>query len=134
MQVIFEGLDKIITDAKIENAMQKACLVVEAAAREKAPKNTGELRRSIESEVKKEGLDTIVGYIGTPLEFAPYVEYGTGLFAENGDGRTDVPWKYQDDEGNWHTTSGQPPQPFMRPALTENKERVKKIILEGITK
>ena len=59
------------------------------------------------------------------------VEYGTGLFAETG-GRVDVPWSYQDDEGNWHTTSGQKPQPFMRPALDENRAKIKQIIKEGI--
>ena len=59
------------------------------------------------------------------------VEYGTGLFAEDG-GRTDVPWHYQDEKGEWHSTSGMKPQPFMRPALNENREKIKQIILEGI--
>ena len=61
------------------------------------------------------------------------VEYGTGLFAESG-GRMDVPWNYQDDEGKWHSTSGQKPQPFMRPALEENKAAIKQILLEELTK
>jgi HK97 gp10 family phage protein len=66
------------------------------------------------------------------LEYAPYVEFGTGLFAENG-GRTDVPWCYQDDEGNWHTTSGMKPQPYMRPALEENRNEIINILKEAIT-
>ena len=61
------------------------------------------------------------------------VEYGTGLFAESG-GRMDVPWNYQDDEGEWHSTSGQKPQPYMRPALEENKAAIKQILLEELTK
>lgn len=60
------------------------------------------------------------------------IEYGTGLFAEQG-GRTDTPWTYKDDKGEWHTTSGQAPQPFMRPALDENREQIIRIIKEGIT-
>jgi HK97 gp10 family phage protein len=96
----------------------------------KAPKGTGELRRSITSKVDEEGGD-LVGIVYTPLEYAPYVEYGTGLFAEEG-GRKDVPWHYQDDEGEWHTTSGQHPQPFMRPALNENREQIIRILKEGM--
>jgi HK97 gp10 family phage protein len=74
----------------------------------------------------------MVGYVFTPLEYAPYVEYGTGKFAVNGDGRKDVPWHYQDDKGEWHTTSGQKPQPFMGPALNENREEILRIIKEAL--
>ena len=49
------------------------------------------------------------------------------LFAENGNGRQ-TPWKYQDDDGNWHTTKGQHPQPFMRPALSENKQNILRVV------
>ena len=59
------------------------------------------------------------------------VEYGTGLFAENG-GRKNVPWRYKDDEGNWHSTSGQHPQPYMRPALNENREEILRILKDAI--
>lgn len=134
----FENLDKIpkILEAKfkdmdsMEAAMKKAMALVEGEARKKAPKGTGELRRSIESKVEIEG-NTIIGTVFTPLEYAPYVEFGTGLFAESG-GRKDVPWNYQDDKGEWHSTSGMKPQPFMRPAVNENRTKVIEIIKEGI--
>ena len=134
-EIKFEGLDevlykldKISSDANIEEALGTCCAVVEKSAKQKAPKDTGALRRSITSKV--EGNQ---GIIFTPLEYAPYVEYGTGLFAESG-GRKDVPWNYQDDEGKWHSTSGQKPQPFMRPALEENKQLIKQILKEELTK
>ena len=111
---------------KLEQALTNACLLVERAAKEKAPKGNGELRRSIASKVENGE-----GFVYTPLEYAPYVEYGTGLFAEDG-GRTDVPWHYQDDQGEWHTTSGMKPQPFMRPALDENREEIMRILREGL--
>lgn len=115
------------TDFKV--AMGKACALVERKAKEKAPKDTGALRRSITSEV--ENVDgELVGSVFTPLEYAPYVEFGTGLFAEEG-GRKDVPWHYQDDQGNWHSTSGQHPQPFMRPALNESREEILRILKEA---
>ncbi len=130
-----EGLQKILEDIadtkKIEAAVKKACLLIEGEARKNAPKNTGELRRSIESKVEIEGKE-VVGTIFTPLEYAPYIEFGTGLFAEGGNGRKDVPWYYQDDKGEWHSTSGMKPHPFMRPALEENRTKAIEIIKEGI--
>lgn len=120
-------IDDLIDEEQISRALGRACALIEREAKKKAPKDTGALRRSITSEV--EGLE---GTVFTPLQYAPYVEYGTGLFAEGGGGRTDVPWCYQDDEGNWHTTSGQHPQPFMRPALDENVDKILEIIAEGI--
>lgn len=122
---------KFVDEADIMRALQKACALVERSAKENAPKGTGELRRSITSEVKREDGE-LVGVVFTPLEYAPYVEFGTGLFAENGNGRKDVPWHYQDDEGNWHTTSGQHPHPFMRPAYNQNREEIMRIIKEAI--
>ena len=133
MNVEFEGaeklmarLDKMSDEAALKKSLETAALLVERSAREKAPKDTGALRRSIRSKV--EGLE---GIIYTPLEYAPYIEYGTGLFAE-GNGRKDVTWNYQDDKGNWHSTSGLKPQPFMRPGLDENREKILEILKEGV--
>ena len=119
-------LDKMSDEAALKKSLETAALLVERSAREKAPKDTGALRRSITSKV--EGLE---GIIYTPLEYAPYIEYGTGLFAE-GNGRKDVPWNYQDDKGNWHSTSGLKPQPFMRPSLDENRQKILEILKEGV--
>lgn len=130
LEGIVENLDKMMNTAQMKAAMGKACALVERSAKQKAPKGTGELRRSITSKVEVEGND-VIGVVFTPLEYAPYVEFGTGLFAEEG-GRTDVPWNYQDDEGEWHSTSGMRPQPYMRPALNENREQIKRILKEGI--
>lgn len=128
LEEILKKLEKISSPQNAQQALGKACALVERTAKQKAPKDTGELRRSISSKV-----DGLTGIVFTPLEYAPYVEYGTGLFAEEG-GRKDVPWHYQDDEGNWHSTSGQKPQPFMRPALEENRENIKAILMEELTK
>lgn len=137
MSVRIEGLDEVLdalneledVDA-IKDALGTACALVERAAKEKAPKGTGELRRSITSKVEADE-DGYKGVVYTPLFYAPYVEFGTGLFAEEG-GRSDVPWHYQDDKGEWHSTSGQHPQPFMRPALNENREQITRILKEAL--
>ena len=126
MEAILEKLEGAIDEQKMKDALGKACAVVERSAKQKAPKGTGELRRSITSKVENG-----VGIVFTPLEYAPYVEFGTGLFAEEG-GRQDVPWCYKDDKGEWHSTSGMKPQPYMRPALNENREQIKRILGEAI--
>lgn len=135
MAVKVEGIKELAVELEgmasehlMGKQLDKALLVVEEAARKKAPKDSGALKRSITSD--RTGL---TGMVYTPLEYAPYVEYGTGLYAENG-GRKDVPWFYEDDEGKGHKTSGQHPQPFMRPALDENREKVTKILEEGLGK
>lgn len=122
-------LIKMIDPAQMATSLGKACALVERSAKQKAPKGDGHLRRSITSKVDKVALE---GTVSTPLEYAPYVEYGTGLFAEDGEGRKDVPWHYQDEKGEWHTTSGMNPQPYMRPALNENRLQIIRILKEGI--
>jgi HK97 gp10 family phage protein len=158
MSAELENLDKVIArldsvadTAKYEAALNKACMIVERSAKQKAPK--GELRNSIASRVEE-----LTGIVYTPLYFAPYVEYGTGLYAENGKGRQQVPWVYVEgstpQEGKAKTihteqsadeavaylrskgleaykTSGQHPQPYLRPALHENREKIMEILKEG---
>ena len=133
----FEGLDKLIDKIEdigdvqaIASAMQDACNLVEGAAKDKAPKDTGALRRSITSKIEINGSE-IDGIVFTPLEYAPYIEYGTGLYAENGNGRQ-TPWVYRDDKGKYHYTPGQHPPPFLRPALNENKDEIIQIIKEAL--
>lgn len=122
---VIRAVDNIGNTDNLSRALGKACALVERAAKQKAPKDTGALRRSITSTV--EGNK---GIVFTPLEYAPYIEFGTGLFAESS-GRS-TSWSYQDDKGDWHTTNGMKPQPFLRPALHENREQIKRIIKEGL--
>jgi HK97 gp10 family phage protein len=127
LEQILKSLDKPVSQERLSKTLMKACLFVERRAKELVPKDTGDLGRSITSRVE-DGA----GIVYTPLEYAPYVEYETGLFAESG-GRKDVPWAYEDEEtGELIWTSGQHPQPFMRPALDESREDIKRIFREGL--
>lgn len=123
---VLDKIDSLMDVSRLDAALGKACAIVEASAKQKAPKGDGTLRNSIASKI-----DGYTGIVYTPLEYAPYVEYGTGLFAEEG-GRTNVPWSYQDEEGEWHSTSGMKPHPYMRPALEENREKIIKVLKEGL--
>ena len=127
LEDIVQGVESLGDMEGINLALGKACALVERSAKQKAPKKEGTLRNSIKSYV-----DNGVGVVYTPLEYAPYVEYGTGLYAEEG-GRKDVPWAFEDEEtGELIWTAGQHPQPFMRPALNENRQEILRILKEGI--
>lgn len=125
---LIKRLERLGGEDQLNKSLGQASAIVERAAKQLAPKDTGELRRSITSKVENKQ-----GIIFTPLEYAPYIEYGTGLFAEEG-GRQDVPWNYQDDKGEWHSTSGMKPQPYMRPALNQSREDIMKKLREGLIK
>lgn len=66
-------------------------------------------------------------YVGTNVEYAAYVELGTGKHKEGGGGRLD-PWVYQDSEGRWHHTHGQRAQPYLKPAVADHKQTYRNII------
>ena len=128
---IIKRLDGISNMRGLIKGITEACKLVEAAAVDNCPVDTSELQGSIHI-IEPKPIREPAGIVGTNKEYAPYVEMGSGLFAVNGDGRQDVPWRYQDAEGNWHTTSGQKPQPFLGPALRDNADEVKKLIAAGI--
>lgn len=87
----------------------------EAAARAPVGKiNGGTLRGSIISEpFVEDGVP--VSETGPTAEYAKYVEYGTGIYAENGQGRK-TPWIYFSEElQRFIKTNGMEAQPFMEP-------------------
>lgn len=130
--VTIKGIDELVVKLdKLDNldmnkCLRKAGVLVMDSAKDKCPVDSGQLWRSITYEV-----DGNTCYIGTNVEYAPYVEFGTGIYATAGDGRQ-TPWKYQTSDGSWHTTSGQKAQPYLQPALNENKEQIRKIFKDGV--
>ena len=115
----------VLPDA-IKKALEQSCLIVEGDAKAKCPVDSGQLRQSINHKVEDNA-----GWVSTNVEYAPYVHQGTGIFAVNGDGRKDR-WCYKDEEGVWHTTRGQQPNPFLERALDINKNKIKQIFKDEI--
>lgn len=107
---------ELLAQAK-ERALERMGMQAEGYAVDLVPTDTGNLKNSLTHKVDA-GADKV--YIGTDVEYASYVELGTGIYAETG-GRP-TPWVYQDDDGNWHHTRGQEPQPYLRPALNDHKQ------------
>ena len=104
----------------------KASMLVEGQAVLLAPVDKGGLRDSIGYKVDESEL---VAYIGTNCEYAIYVEFGTGEFAENGNGRKGG-WVYKTPDGEVHFTYGMPPQPYLRPAFRKNQKAIRDILAD----
>lgn len=87
--------------SKIEHEARRSiieCLIVaEGDAAHLCPVDTGRLRASITRSTENGGL---TGKIGTNVEYAPYIEFGTSRSAA---------------------------QPFLRPAIDDNKDAFDRI-------
>ncbi len=84
----------------------------------------GNLRQDINFKVVEQ--DKFVA-IGNNLEYAIYVNKGTGIYAEDGDGRSE-PWFYYDPKsGNYYKTYGQKPQPYLQEAVEQMTPTIKEL-------
>lgn len=92
--------------------------VIENAAKVNCPVDTGALRDSITSEVDDSGK-TVIGIVGPHMPYAAYLEFGTGIRGAASAGAGSGPYS--------STWPGMPAQPYMRPALDENRDAVKEI-------
>lgn len=86
--------------ASIKQAMGEAALVIETTAKRLAPVDTGTLRSSIGHVVNRMGRHAVKAVVGSNVEYAPHQEYGT--------------YKME-------------AQPFLRPALENNRKRIIRI-------
>ena len=83
------------------------------------------LRQSITHKVVGDAV-----YIGTNIEYAAYVELGTGKYYPGG---RPTPWTYKDDEGEWHYTAGQRAQPYLKPAAEDHKQTYRNILKDELS-
>lgn len=136
IDVKLDGLDKILKNlnkkkfdkAKMRKALNKSALLVQRDAKQNCAVDTGHLRASIVTEVHDD-----YAIVGTNVKYAPYVEFGTGLLGDQSVPHTTRDsWSYQTADGEWHTSHGQRPQPFLIPALKNNEQNIMKIMKEVI--
>ena len=109
-------------EAALLRGLEKCGLVAEGYAKKLCPVDTGNLRNSITRQVDT-GTQTV--YIGSNLEYAPYVELGTGKYYPGG---RPTPWVYQDAHGNWHYTHGNRAQPYLKPAVADHAQKYRSIL------
>lgn len=110
---------QLMAEAKAR-ALERCGLEAESYAKDLSPVDTGRLRNSISHKTDDDNA-----YIGTNLEYAPYVELGTGKYYPGG---RSSPWGYQDAKGNWHRTQGSEAQPFLKPAVADHAQTYRNIV------
>lgn len=113
-------------------ALEKCGLFAEGEAKMNLTKqqavDTGALRNSITHKVKEENKGGTC-HIGTNMEYAPYIEFGTGIHYSGGR-RTS--WTFKDNKGEWHMTNGQRARPYLKPAIADNIDKYKQIIINTL--
>lgn len=106
---------------KVSDIVYETGRLIQAEAKARAPFDDGSLRDSI--EMRMEGKYKCVITVG--VHYAIYVEYGTGIYAENGNGRR-TPWTYFSRKlGRYVTTKGMRAQPFWREAVETGQDYFK---------
>lgn len=111
----------------LHNALAQAGEIVRAEAVMNCPVDTGRLRVSIVSNVEGNHAD-----IGTNVEYAQYIEFGTGSKGDKSVAHTTKKhWTYYSG-GRYYTTSGQAAKPFLVPALKNNSDKIKQIIRQAV--
>lgn len=145
--VTIKGVDRLtqrfnnIAKMELRGAVNKATQLVHGQAKALAPADTGLLRESIHMQVKDTG-NAVEGRVYTNVEYAAYVEFGTGI---KGNGTypyqieglsleyKDKGWVYYDEDKEKKIyTTGQKAQPYMYPALKENEKTIKQILKSGV--
>lgn len=127
-------VERAIEEA-IDRALEKMGLVAEGHAKlnlERSPRriDTGRLRNSI-THVALTQNGKKQEYIGTAVEYGKYVEYGTGIYVEDGTGRS-TPWVYRGDDGKFHRTRGMEPNHFLKNAATEHRREYQQILRDEV--
>ena len=94
-------LSDAIKQGALERATMAGAMVIENRAKEIVPVRTGNLRRSIHSEIESTTANQAVARVGTNVEYGPYVEFGTRRMSA---------------------------RPFLRPALDEKGPEAQAVI------
>lgn len=76
----FDDFENAITE-EIVTALMRGGMILEAEAKRRCPVDTGRLRASIWNDVERKGMTTFVLSVGTNVEYAKFVEFGTSKMA-----------------------------------------------------
>ncbi|MFJ6264425.1 HK97-gp10 family putative phage morphogenesis protein [Lysinibacillus xylanilyticus] len=103
---------------EVSDVVYETARLIQTEAKALAPVDDGSLRDSI--EMKMIGKYNAIVTVGA--HYAIYVEYGTGIYAENGGGRK-TPWTYYSTKlGRYVKTEGMRAQPFWGPAVDAGRD------------
>ncbi|MEZ0482650.1 HK97-gp10 family putative phage morphogenesis protein [Planococcus sp. SSTMD024] len=114
-KVAAEFGDQILDEVK--RIVLETAQIIQSNAKSLAPVDSSNLKDSIEMEIFEDGLKAVVR---VTADYAIYVEYGTGIYAEGpgGSRAKKIPWTYWSVKlQKYVTTSGMKAQPYWNPAV-----------------
>nr|DAN38913.1 MAG TPA: putative tail-component [Caudoviricetes sp.] len=103
--------------------LEEACGEIESRTKRNTRVDTGKTKSSFQHKIDEGDL---TGYIGSNYQNAIWEEFGTGMYAVNGNGRT-TPWIYEDEHGVKHYTRGKTPSRAFFKAYNSLKNKIKKM-------
>ncbi len=128
------------SDKAFERGLGVVLKKIQRDAKKLAPTNTGRLRNSIVTNVKKENSE-LVGSVSTNVEYAPYMEFGTGPVGQANKPNVPIPIRYKQDKWlakipnvGFRYVSGVKPRPFLYPAFLRNKKNIEQDIAKSLRK
>lgn len=126
----FEDYSKQVIDAidrGILNALEEVSGELEGRVKDNTRVDTGKTKASWGHKVDERKFEA---YVGSNYENAIWEEFGTGIYALNGNGRKDVPWVYQSEDGKWHRTKGKKPSRALKLASDNIDSLIKEYFKE----
>jgi HK97 gp10 family phage protein len=125
-----------------EKSATRALMKIQGTAKKLVPVDSGRLRESITIAVERGADGGIVGTVGTNVDYAAYVELGTGPRGAASEkdlppGMNPVyrntPWAYDDPKtGERIWTAGTPAKPFLYPAYKSTQHEIESYIADSI--
>ena len=123
MSVEFKDFTKIVLD-KIhttgEQFLEEVGGEVEAQTKQNTKVDTGKTKGSWEHIVNADKMEV---QIGSRYQNALWEEFGTGIYALNGDGRK-TKWVYRTEDGKFHATVGKKPRRALYRAYNSKKNTI----------
>lgn len=126
----FEDYSKQVIDTidrGILNALEEVSGELEGRVKDNTRVDTGKTKASWSHKVDERKFEA---YVGSNYENAIWEEFGTGIYALNGNGRKDVPWVYQSEDGKWHRTNGKKPSRALKLASDNIDSLIKEYFKE----
>lgn len=118
----------------LTSAMETAVLLIEGTAKRLAPVDTGRLRASIESEVRQVASHVVEGHVGTNVEYAEDVEFGTDAHTITASDADALHWTEGGEDMFAQSVDhpGTPAQPFLGPAVEIHIDRIEELLSEAV--
>ena len=134
MSVQFKDYSKIVINKMNDSAvnwLEEASGEIESQTKQNSKVDTGKTKGSWEHKVNESKMEAEVG---SRYKNALWEEFGTGIYALNGDGRK-TPWVYKNPKDNkFYATVGKKPRRALYKAYTGLKNKLIKSAQERFKK